>query len=96
MKKSKTRISNAAYLSDIADFWDTHSLSEYWEKTRETTFEIQLNSRQYIIEVDTDTSNSINLTAKKRGISNTALISEWVREKAKQSKTKTKSSHATK
>jgi hypothetical protein len=34
-----TSISNARSLEEIADFWDTHSLADYWEQTHEVEFE---------------------------------------------------------
>lgn len=30
-----TSISKASTLEEIADFWDTHSLAGYWDKTHE-------------------------------------------------------------
>jgi hypothetical protein len=49
MRKSKTpkttNISNARSLEEIAEFWDTHSLADYWDQTHEVEFEVQAKRR---------------------------------------------------
>ena len=37
----RTSISKARSLEEIADFWDTHSLADYWDQTHEVTFEVR-------------------------------------------------------
>ena len=36
-----TSISKARTLEEIAEFWDTHSLADYWDQTYEVEFEIR-------------------------------------------------------
>ena len=52
MKENKdqqtTRISKAQTLEEIADFWDTHSLADYWEQTHEVEFEVRMERRQRV------------------------------------------------
>ena len=38
-------ISKAKTLEDIAEFWDTHSLADYWDETREVEFEVRAKRR---------------------------------------------------
>ncbi len=38
-----TSISKAQSLEEIADFWDSHSLADYWDQTREVEFELRIN-----------------------------------------------------
>ena len=33
-------ISKAKTIDEIGDFWDTHSLADYWDQTREVHFEV--------------------------------------------------------
>lgn len=33
---------------DIGEFWDTHSLADYWDETHEVEFQVNLKSRQDI------------------------------------------------
>ena len=39
----RTSISKARTLEEIADFWDTHSLADYWDQTHEVAFEVSAN-----------------------------------------------------
>ena len=37
---------------EIGEFWDTHSLSDYWEETHEVEFQVDLKSDQNQIQSD--------------------------------------------
>ena len=37
----KTCISKAKTLEEIGEFWDNHSLADYWEKTKEVEFNVR-------------------------------------------------------
>jgi len=36
-----TSISKARTLEEVAEFWDTHSLADYWDQTHEVEFEVR-------------------------------------------------------
>jgi len=38
-----TSISKARSLEEIGDFWDTHSLDDYWDQTHEAQFKVKAN-----------------------------------------------------
>jgi len=42
----RTNISKASTLEEVADFWDTHSLADYWEQTHEVEFEVRAERRR--------------------------------------------------
>jgi len=42
-KSKQTSISKAGSLEEIAEFWDTHSLADYWDQTHEFEFEVRAN-----------------------------------------------------
>jgi len=44
-----TSISKASTLEEIADFWDTHSLADYWEQTHEVEFEVRAKRRRRVM-----------------------------------------------
>jgi hypothetical protein len=44
----ETRISKARSLDEIAEFWDTHSLADYWDQTREVEFEVSAQRRRRV------------------------------------------------
>jgi hypothetical protein len=39
MRKSKSSISNATSYEEIGEFWDSHDLSDYWDRTKPVEFE---------------------------------------------------------
>ena len=42
MRKSRSSISKAASYKEIGVFWDTHDLSDYWDKTTEAEFDMDV------------------------------------------------------
>jgi hypothetical protein len=43
-----TSISKTDTLEEIGNYWDTHSLSEYWDRTYEVQFEVRIQQRQHV------------------------------------------------
>src|SRR5438270_13942121 len=43
-----TSISQAHTLEEIAAFWGTHSLDDYWEQTHEAAFEVRAKRRRCV------------------------------------------------
>ena len=43
-----TNISKASSVEEIAKFWDTHSLDDYWDQTYEVDFTITAKRRYYV------------------------------------------------
>jgi hypothetical protein len=41
----RTSISQAYNLEEIAAFWDTHSLADYWEETHEVDFTMRVGPK---------------------------------------------------
>ncbi len=43
-------ISKACTIEEIAEFWDTHSLADYWDQTYEVQFEVEARARGILPE----------------------------------------------
>lgn len=43
-KESRSSISKAKSSLEIGEFWDTHDLTDYWDKTRPAQFEVDMQS----------------------------------------------------
>jgi len=82
-KKSKTAISQASSLEEIADFWDTHSLDDYWDQTQEAEFEVRAR-RRHRITLDPDVYTQIEIQARVRGILPETLVHLWLSEKLRE------------
>ncbi len=75
-----TSISKARTLDEIADFWDTHSLADYWEQTHEVEFEVRAKRRRRIT-LDPDIYVSIESCAAARGLLPETLVNLWLAER---------------
>lgn len=80
-----TRISKARTLEEIADFWDTHSLADYWDQTHEVEFEVRAKRRRRIV-LDPEVYDRIQAQARTRGILPETLINLWLAERVQAAK----------
>ena len=60
---------------EMAEFWDTHSLGDYWDQTEPAEFEVsdQLR-RRYLVPVDRDLLGRVQQVAHRRGLSTESLV----------------------
>ncbi len=49
MKRGKSSISRGKTYKEIASFWDTHDLSGFWDQTRKSTIDVEIESEMTII-----------------------------------------------
>ena len=75
-----TSISKASTLEEIADFWDTHSLADYWDKTHEVEFEVRARRRRRIT-LEPKIYAQVETQARTRGISPETLVNLWLVER---------------
>lgn len=75
-----TSISKARTLDEIADFWDTHSLADYWDQTREVEFEVRAKRRRRVT-LDPAVYAQIEAQAQVRGLLPETLINLWLAER---------------
>ena len=74
-----TPISGARTLEDIAEFWDTHSLSDYWDKTHEVEFDLRAQRRRRIT-LDPQVYAELEAQARVRGVLPETLVNLWLAE----------------
>ena len=75
--KKVTGLSKVGTVEEIADFWDSHSLADYWDQTREVVFEVRAKHRRRIT-LDPEIYERVELQARTRGITPETLINLWV------------------
>ncbi len=78
-----TSISKASTPEEIAEFWDTHSLADYWDQTHEVDFEVRAR-RRHRVTVDPDVYEQVETEARTRGILPETLINLWLAERLKE------------
>jgi hypothetical protein len=84
-KKQITSISQAQTLEEIGEFWDTHSLDDYWENTHEVVFEVRANRRKRIT-LEPQIYKELAAEARIRGVVPETLVNLWLAEKLQASK----------
>ena len=73
--KATKRIPKFRSYSEAADFWDTHSLADYWEQTEPAKFQIARHARRrYLVPVDRELLNRAQKIARRRGLSTESLV----------------------
>ena len=69
------RIPDMSDYDQIAEFWETHSLADYWDQTEPAEFEISPDARRrYLVAVDPDVLRRIQRVARTRGLSTESLV----------------------
>lgn len=81
MKKNRSSISKGTSYKEIGEFWDTHDLTDYWERTRAVRFEVDIKYGRIYYPVDPSLSDKLRSIAHKRGVSAETLLNLWVQEK---------------
>ncbi|HHT9145400.1 MAG TPA: CopG family antitoxin [Candidatus Wunengus sp. YC61] len=86
MRKHKSSVSEATSYKEVGEFWDTHDLTEFWDKTRAGFFEVDIESEITYYAVDKMLSEKIQAIAQKRGVTADTLVNLWVQEKLQEQK----------
>jgi len=81
MSKHKSSVSQATSYKKIGEFWDTHDVSDFWDKTRKTSFEVDIESEVTYYALDKTLSERMQAVALKRGVTADTLVNLWVQEK---------------
>ena len=74
MPKDK-RIPEFKSYEEMGEFWDTHSLADYWDQTEPAEFEISEQARRrYVVRIDRDVLSRVQRFARVRGVSTESLV----------------------
>lgn len=86
MRNNKSSLSEATSYKEIGEFWDTHDLSAFWDKTKVASFEVDIEAEVTYYAVDKTLSEKLQSVAQKRGVTADTLINLWVQEKLQKMK----------
>ena len=79
-------ISKAGSVAEIGEFWDTHSLDDYWEQTQEVEFEVRAQRRRRIT-LDPQVYAQVEAAARTRGILPETLVNLWLQDRLREAAT---------
>lgn len=66
---------------EAAGFWDNHDLGDYWDLTREASFNVDIQRRIYLTALEPELAKKLTDCARKQGVSTETLINVWLSEK---------------
>jgi CopG antitoxin of type II toxin-antitoxin system len=75
-----TPISGARTPEEIAEFWDNHSLADYWDETHAVEFEIRAKRRRRVT-LDPEVYSELEAEARARGVLPETLVNLWLAER---------------
>jgi CopG antitoxin of type II toxin-antitoxin system len=68
-------------VAEAAEFWDNHDLADYWDLTREASFEVDIQRRVFLTALEPGLAKKLTECAHKQGVSTETLINIWLTEK---------------
>ena len=72
-------------LDAIAEFWDTHSLADYWDQTEPAEFEFDPKARHhYLVAIEPGLLNRLRAVAKRNGLQTESLINLWLEQRLRE------------
>jgi hypothetical protein len=86
MNRSKSSLSKARSYKEIGEFWETHDLADFWDRTKSVKFQVDIQSEVTYYALDSKLSKKVRSIAKKRGVSPDTLLNLWVQEKLQEQK----------
>lgn len=70
-----------------AEFWDTHSLADYWDQTKEVALDVALERRIVLLPLEQGLAKQLSEAARIQGLSTETLANLWLSERLQQSAT---------
>ena len=71
-------------VDELADYFDTHDMSEHWEYLPEAEFAVNLQKKSCLVSVDSDVMKRLAEVARAQHTSTEVLVNSWLREKTAQ------------
>ncbi len=81
MKRNKSSLSNATTYRGISQFWDDHSLADYWDQTKDAVFQVDIQSEVIYYPLAHGLSKEIRKEAKRQGVTPETLLNIWIQER---------------
>ena len=80
-----TRLPQTDSISALAEFWDTHDVTDFLDELEEVTSPVfePTNNNEAVVSIILPQQDLVLLQqmARERGVEQTVLLREWVREK---------------
>lgn len=80
MNDAKSSISQASTDEEMGEFWDTHSLADYWDQTEPAEFNVNIERPNHYA-VDRTLNEQVQALARQRGVSAETLLNLLIAER---------------
>lgn len=78
---SNSRLPKTDSIQELADFWDTHDVTEFEDELEEVTKPVFERDIDITLHLETDVAKAVREMARSRGLPDSELIREWVLER---------------
>ena len=68
----------------VAEFWNTHSLADYWDETEPVEFKVSLQRSTILLPLEQGIAKRLSEAARRQGISAETLANLWLSERLQQ------------
>ncbi|HCR35516.1 hypothetical protein A2130_02795 [Candidatus Woesebacteria bacterium GWC2_33_12] len=78
------KIPNFKNYEEEVNFWDNHSLADYWDQFKDIDLVVNLNkpkTESLILRIQKDLKRKLNKIAKQKGVTVSTLSRIWLTEK---------------
>jgi hypothetical protein len=75
------RLPQTDSIQELAKFWDAHDLTEFKDELEEVTEPVFRRETEITVRLETDEAKAVRDLAKSRGVPDSDLIRQWVRER---------------
>ena len=76
-----TKIPETDSIQELAQFWDNHDVTDFEDELREVSEQVFERGKVMVLRLQSGEADAVERLAKSKGVSDTELIREWVREK---------------
>lgn len=83
-EENTSGISKARTLREIAEFWDTHSLADYDDRTHEVEVSFDPSTRRTYVGIEPELLQELRQIARERHVSTQTLVNLWLRQRVDQ------------
>jgi hypothetical protein len=80
-KDKLSSISKSSTIEEMAEFWDTHDVTDFEDETYEVEMKFDIQFRSHFVAIDPDLLQGLRKAAASRGLSAESLINLWLQEK---------------
>lgn len=77
----KTQLPQTDSIQELAQFWDTHDLTDFEDELEEVTESVFEPATVIPLNLESDEAEAVRKIAEAKGIADADLIRGWVREK---------------